>query len=321
MIDKRGRHIFRGRNPRQLRDAVLDGDPRAMRAMLRHYSGPNTLTTAQVALPLEPMSLRASSGASDRLSFTGYASVTETPYTITDWLGDYTEVIRSGSFTKTLARSDLDVIFCFNHDWESIPMARTTAGTLTLAEDEIGLLTGASLDPHRSDVFNLQSAMDDGVVNAMSFAFYVTEQTWSPDYDQRDILSLDMHGGDSSPVTHPANPATTGTTALRQQARSLVASGALDVLGERVRAEARGDSALSAETAGALRAVLDLLAAADIHLDAAQPLLADVLGVANPDDDEAGETAPDDEAGETLAAPVGDFEARRLLAEDKALRG
>jgi HK97 family phage prohead protease len=260
-------------------------------------------------------------GSPDRLQFTGYASVTEVPYTITDWLGDYTEIMRGGAFERTL-RGSPDVIFCYNHDWDAVPLARTGAGTLTLAEDGTGLDTAASLDAARPDVATLNSAMADGVVTSMSFAFRVTEQTWSPDYDQRDILEVDLNGGDVSAVTWPANPATTGTTAMRAQARSLVASGALDVLGARIRSETRGDSALSPDTAAAVRAVLDLLAAADIHLDAAQPLLAGVLGVPNPDDDESQETAPDDEPteGESLSALAGDFEARRLLATDPAVR-
>jgi phage head maturation protease len=55
--------------------------------------------------------------------------------------------------------------------------------------------------------------MDGGELDAMSFAFYVVRQMWSPDYEQRDITEIDLDGGDTSVVTHPANPATTGTTA------------------------------------------------------------------------------------------------------------
>jgi phage head maturation protease len=42
----------------------------------------------------------------------------------------------------------------------------------------------------------------------MSFAFRVTRQQWSPDYDQRDILEVDLHRGDVSVVNFGANPAT-----------------------------------------------------------------------------------------------------------------
>ena len=319
-----GWHHYRGRNPLGLRDAVLDGDPRALRAVLRHSAGPNTLTHLTA-----PMQLRADD-ASGRVNFTGYASISNTAYTVSDWLGDYTETIRGEAFNRTLSRDGLDVIFVYNHDWDAIPMARTTSNTLTLTVDDTGLFTSARLDPSRPDVMMLRSAMNDGTVNAMSFAFYVTDQTWSKDYESREILELDMHGGDVSAVTWPANPATTGTTGLRQQARALIASDAPALLGERVQREMRADGSLSPETAAALRAVLDLLAAADVHLDAAQPMLANVLGVPNPDvDEEMGETMPDDESAETPAQMQAvafqststekwNFEARRHLMVDKA---
>lgn len=323
-----GWHHYRGRNPHGLRDAVMDGDPRALRAMLRHASGPNTLTRVTQALQMR------SDETSGRVNFHGYASISDTPYEVSDWLGQYTETIRAEAFNKTLMRDGLDVIFVYNHDWDAIPMARTTSGTLQLRADEVGLFTNARLDASRPDVMMLRSAMNDGTVNAMSFAFYVTDQTWSKDYESREILELDMHGGDVSAVTWPANPATTGTTGLRQQARALLASDAPALLGERVNREMRADGSLTPETAAALRAVLDLLAAADVHLDAAQPMLADVLGVPNPDvdemDEEAGETMPDDESVETPAqmdavafqstsAAHWDFEARRLLLADRAV--
>ena len=316
MTDIRGRHVFRGRNPQAMRDAVLDGNPRALRALLRQAAGPNLLTMPSTMAPLTPVEVRAES--SGRLSFTGYASVTDTPYTITDWLGDYTETVERGAFAKTLGRRDLDVIFCFNHDWDGVPMARTTSGTLTLLEDKVGCLTRASLDPVRDDVVRLRSAMDDGTVNAMSFAFRVVEQTWNDDYNTRDIAELDMHGGDTSAVTHPANPFTAGTTALRAQARALVESGALDVVGEVARRERRGDSALSDATAAALRSVLSMLAAADLNLDAAQPILADVLGLPNTDTDTITGSEPDADEGRSSIDPAL-YAARAELAADPAL--
>jgi phage head maturation protease len=52
------------------------------------------------------------------------------------------------------------------------------------------------------------TAIEDGNVDEMSFAFRVTRQQWSPDYDQRDILEVDIHKGDVSVVNFGANPAT-----------------------------------------------------------------------------------------------------------------
>jgi phage head maturation protease len=58
-------------------------------------------------------------------------------------------------------------------------------------------------------------ALEDGSVDEMSFAFRVTRQMWSPDYDQRDILEVDLHRGDVSVVNFGANPATSVAPALR----------------------------------------------------------------------------------------------------------
>jgi hypothetical protein len=71
----------------------------------------------------------------------------------------------------------------------------------------------ADLNPTRGDVKDMLTALEDGNVDEMSFAFRVVRQQWSPDYDQRDILEVDLHRGDVSVVNFGANPAT--SVALR----------------------------------------------------------------------------------------------------------
>jgi HK97 family phage prohead protease len=146
------------------------------------------------------------------LRFTGYASVTETPYEMTDWLGDYSEVIRRGSFSKTLAEG-ADVPFKLNHD--GMTLARTKSGTMRLAEDSTGLHVEADLDPRNGQVADIRSAMDRGDLDEMSFAFRVTRQEWSPDWTQRDITEVNLNKGDVSIVNYGANPHTAGLTSLR----------------------------------------------------------------------------------------------------------
>lgn len=273
-----------------LEQRVLDGDVRAMRALVRQAAGPNTLD-----MPFRNSEIRVAPNGTGgaRLLFTGYASVVESPYEMADWLGPYTEIVRGGSFTQTLSMSP-DVIFCLNHAWDGAPMARTKAGTLRLSEDTTGLDCAADLDGNRADVYQVQSAMDAGELDAMSFAFYVIRQVWSPDFEQRDILEVDLDGGDTSVVTWPANPATTGTTALRKKAGNAIARSRIPaLLVERARAEKRIGAQLSAATMDTLQAVLDLVAEADVAVDAAQPLLAELMGVDNPDD--PGETPPSEE--------------------------
>lgn len=290
---------------------VLDGDVRAMRALVRQATGPNTLDVAFRGVEVR----EAPAGAgSARLLFTGYASVFDEPYTMRDWLGEYQEIMRQGAVTKTLSESP-DTIFCPNHDWLAVPMARTKPGTCRLSQDSTGLFVEADLDGSRDDVYRLRSAIEAGEMDAMSFAFYVVRQLWSPDYEQRDITEVDLNGGDVSVVTWPANPATTGTTALRQRAaRSIARSRVPALIVERARRERRAGAALSAATLDTLQAVLDLIADADNAVDAAQPLLAELMGVPNPDEETA-EQAEDDQSeaaeGETLSGGGGDPAAVR----------
>ncbi|GAA5076649.1 hypothetical protein HNP84_007332 [Thermocatellispora tengchongensis] len=137
----------------------------------------------------------------------GYASVTEAPYEMYDWYGPYTEVIRAGAFAKTLSEHP-QVQLLLNH--RGLSMAYTKAGTLELSEDSQGLHMRAQVNATRSDVRDMVIAIEDGNVDEMSFAFRVPygKSQWSPDYDQRDILEVDMHRGDVSVVNFGANPET-----------------------------------------------------------------------------------------------------------------
>lgn len=161
------------------------------------------------ALPFRDVELRAKPDGTggDTLTFTGYACITEVGYEMEDWLGPFTEVVRQGAFTKTLAEG-ADVPFLVNH--AGLTLARTKSGTMRLAEDDTGLHTEADLDPASPHVAALRSAMDRGDVDEMSFGFWITRQQWSPDFDQRDILEVSLNKGDVSVVNFGANPNTAG---------------------------------------------------------------------------------------------------------------
>lgn len=211
------------------------------------------------------------------LTFTGYASVTESPYQRSDFLGDYTETIARGAFKRSLSEG-ATVDFLVNHNDMGVPMASTRSGTMRLAEDTRGLHVEADLDVARPDVQIVRSAVDRRDLNEMSFAFQVPPggQTWSKDYSERRITSVNLHHGDVSLVNAGSNPATAGTVGLRAFA------GALQ--------EIRAGKQLSSSTMDTLKQVLSLVSSADDAVDQAQPLLAELMGVPNPDaDDEAGE--------------------------------
>lgn len=203
--------------------------------------------------------LRAEPAGEDdpRVRLEGYASVTGRAYEMWDFFGPYTEKVASGAFDKTLAAKP-DVNFVVNHG--GLSMARTTNDSLKLRADLIGLRTEALLNPKRSDVSDLLTAIDDELVTEMSFKFRITDGEWNESYDEFTILEVDLHRGDVSAVNYGANPFTSLAAEARSFMRSLdrvpasVARAALE------RLSARADLGVS-EFARAGIAVVDRRAA------------------------------------------------------------
>lgn len=164
----------------------------------------NTSGIVRRAFPVQ-LEVRAKAGASGVSTVEGYASVTEEPFEMWDMLGSYSEVVRTGAFGKTLGENP-QVQLLLNHG--GLAMAYTKAGSLRLSEDSTGLHMEADVSAKRTDVGDMLAALEDGSVDEMSFAFRVTRQLWSPDYDERSILEVDLHRGDVSVVNFGANPAT-----------------------------------------------------------------------------------------------------------------
>lgn len=200
----------------------------------------------------------------DGMTLVGYACITNQSYRMTDWLGEYDECVRSGAFAKTLS-DQADVRLLLNHD--GLPLARTKSGTLTLREitspmddpqerGQTGLWCEAPLDARSSTANDIRLAMERGDLDEMSFAFQVTRQEWSPDFEQRDIQEVRLF--DVSVVTYPANPAT--SAALRSNVVDLFdeneARDALARLQRRFADKPQGGSPLSLARAQAAR--LDL---------------------------------------------------------------
>lgn len=175
------------------------------------------------------LEVRQASAAGGAATVEGYASVTDEVFEMWDPWGSYGEVVRSGSFAKTLSENP-QVQLLLNHG--GLSMAYTRAGSLRLSEDSTGLHMSADVNPIRSDVRDMLTALEDGAVDEMSFAFRVTRQQWSPDYDQRDILEVDLHRGDVSVVNFGANPAT--SVALRSQDFDLMPEAEARALWERL---------------------------------------------------------------------------------------
>lgn len=147
----------------------------------------------------------------ERVKLTGCASVVEKRYPMWDTFGEYDEVVDQRAFGGTLSRQP-DVAYLTNH--RGLTMARTTNGTLVLSTDSKGLQTEAYVNPKRSDVRDLVTAIEDGDVSEMSFAFQILDGEWNDDFTEFRILEVELDRGDVSAVNYGANPYT--SVAARQ---------------------------------------------------------------------------------------------------------
>jgi hypothetical protein len=168
---------------------------------------------ATVRATLSGVQVRETAAAGG-LEFIGHASAYERGYEMWDMFGPYTEVVAAGAGAESLARADLDVPLVLGHD-QLRRLARTTTGSLVLAEDDNGLSVHApQLDASDYDVAYIAPKLRSGLIDEMSFAFRIESGQWSPDYSEYRINRYDIHRGDVAIVGYGANP-NTGAT-LRQ---------------------------------------------------------------------------------------------------------
>ena len=152
------------------------------------------------------------------LHLEGYATVFDLEYDMWDMFGIYWESVDPGAFARSLASPGLDVAFLLNH--RGMTMARTTGAnpSLRLSADDHGLAVDADLRmTGRSDVVNLAAAIDEGLIDEMSFAFMLTAGEWDEDYMHFQITEADINRGDVSAVNYGANPYTSIASAGRRR--------------------------------------------------------------------------------------------------------
>lgn len=134
--------------------------------------------------------------------FTRYA----VGYPMWDDEGEYVEVVDRSAGANTIA-SKPEVAFLVNH--AGTAMARTRNGTLVLEERAEGGWHEAWLNSgERQDVRDLVTAMKDGDMTEMSFAFMIARGMWSDDFMEYHIMEYDLDRGDVSAVTYGASPYT-----------------------------------------------------------------------------------------------------------------
>jgi hypothetical protein len=128
----------------------------------------------------------------------GYAAVFNKLSQPLEW--GYRERILPGAFTQTIKNGDVRALF--NHDPNYV-LGRTTAGTLTLREDETGLWFDAR-PPDEPWVRSLVASIKRGDIDQSSFAFQPVQEDWSKNDKQpvRNIREVRLF--DVSPVTFPA---------------------------------------------------------------------------------------------------------------------
>lgn len=165
----------------------------------------------------------------------GYAALFNTSYD----LGWFQETIQPGAFAESLANGD-DVRGLFNHD-SNLILGRSAAGTLELGEDEKGLWYDIKL-PDTQLARDLVESIGRGDITQSSFAFETIEDEWHTNDGQEERILVRVKLWDVSPVTYPANPATTSEVAKRSHAEWRLAQGkttarvlraSLDVMGDR----------------------------------------------------------------------------------------
>src|SRR5712664_4203736 len=131
---------------------------------------------------------------------TGYASMFDSQ---SQDLGGFVEVIKPGAFTKSLANG-ADVRCLFNHNEDAI-LGRTTAGTLRLTEDNIGLRFECDL-PDTTYANDLHTSIQRSDINQCSFGFCCSQDKWIQISEapgvMREVLEAEVF--DVSPVTYPA---------------------------------------------------------------------------------------------------------------------
>lgn len=119
---------------------------------------------------------------SDEMIVEGYAVVFESPAT-----HGFTEIIDRNAFNGCDMK---DVCLKYNHDDSHLILARTTNNSLELIVDDVGLKIKAKLIDTNSNK-DIYKMIRSGLLDKMSFAFTVSEESWDYETDTRRILGID----------------------------------------------------------------------------------------------------------------------------------
>lgn len=260
----------------------------------------------------------------------GHAAMFDSPTMIGPPGVGFEERIAKGAFSKTIA-DGADVRLLFNHNPDLV-LARSKSGTLSLAEDRVGLKIEADLAPTTVGK-DLAVLLQRGDVSQMSFGFQVVKDAWAT--EQRDGQSVETRTileaklFDVSAVTYPAYNDT--DLAIRE------ATLARELRGRNVpeAVETRDDSGDADDDPGVLAQAVDesldaALAVWDDNADEARALvvaaataidaLLAVLGVSDPDETEGRGATPHDVRKPAAATSEPAADERSFTLTDHLLR-
>ena len=142
-------------------------------------------------------------GDANCIILTGQPTVYGVSYNVNDAYGTFQETVAPGALTACLKTCDARLLF----DHRGLPLARVSAGTLTLVDTKQALTMTARLDPRIDKANALALAIERRDVQEMSVGFRVGADTWNADMTIRVINRIDeLH--DVSAVSFPASPTT-----------------------------------------------------------------------------------------------------------------
>lgn len=173
-------------------------DQTSIHALLRaRFTDPAHVGMASCTLLAHPESeirdraeVRASGAGQDYYTVRGHAAVFAKT---TELFPGFTEEVAPGAFKRVLS-SNPDVFLLVAHDL-SRPLARTMAGSLELSEDPTGLRVWARVHTKASYAEDAKQALENRLMDQMSFGFTIAKQTLTEDEDgnlHRVILEIDQ---------------------------------------------------------------------------------------------------------------------------------
>ncbi|MFC7929166.1 HK97 family phage prohead protease [Streptomyces cinereoruber] len=137
---------------------------------------PKTTERRDLALATAGLQIRATEEGGP--GFAGHAAVFNSRTAIGNPLSwGFYEEIAPGAFSKTLAEGDARMLV--DHDTRMV-VARVSAGSLRLSQDEVGLAVDADLYTELSYVNDLVVNLRNKNVTGMSFGFRVVKDEWEP---------------------------------------------------------------------------------------------------------------------------------------------